>query len=309
MNQSKIKVLYIGGWGHSGSTILARILGQIDGFFHSGELRTVWLDGLKPSGICGCGVPLKQCSIWSSVFEKAFGGIEQIDREEMTRLRRRSEPKSQEVLQAILMPQIRSSIVSRLEKYVDVLEKLYRSIKDVTNCKVIVDDSLHPGYAYTLAQMSAIDLYIVHIIRDPRGSAYSWWKRRKTGLGQYTIRGSALGWSLRNIVTEMLGGNFPNNRYLQVFYEDLTARPRDTIESITNLIELKDCHLPFVSSDQVELGITHSVFGNPNRSKTGVVKVQQDDEWKRKLERSHYIKVMALIWPLMLKYGYFTHRN
>lgn len=48
VNEEKIKVLYIAGWGRSGSRILARTLSQVEGFFHGGELRTIWIDGLKP---------------------------------------------------------------------------------------------------------------------------------------------------------------------------------------------------------------------------------------------------------------------
>jgi len=32
------RVLYIAGWGRSGSTILDNVLGQVDGFFSAGEL-------------------------------------------------------------------------------------------------------------------------------------------------------------------------------------------------------------------------------------------------------------------------------
>ena len=35
-------VLYIGGDGRSGSTLLAAILGNHEGFFPVGEIRTVW---------------------------------------------------------------------------------------------------------------------------------------------------------------------------------------------------------------------------------------------------------------------------
>jgi len=33
------KVLYIAGWGRSGSTILDNVLGQLDGCFSTGELN------------------------------------------------------------------------------------------------------------------------------------------------------------------------------------------------------------------------------------------------------------------------------
>ena len=35
-------VLYIGGWGRSGSTLLSHLLGGLDGMVSVGELRYVW---------------------------------------------------------------------------------------------------------------------------------------------------------------------------------------------------------------------------------------------------------------------------
>ena len=36
------KVLFIGGYGRSGSTLLDRVLGSTDGFFSAGELRSLF---------------------------------------------------------------------------------------------------------------------------------------------------------------------------------------------------------------------------------------------------------------------------
>ena len=308
MSNKKIKVLYIAGWGRSGSTILARILGQIDGFFHGGELRTIWLDGLKPKGICGCGVAVRECPVWTSVFDEGFGGIDKINRQEMTKLRRNSEPKTQEVLLANFLSRIKSQLKSRLDSYNQVLTKLYQAIENTTNSQVIVDDSLHPGYAYTLSINPNIDLYLVHIIRDSRGCGYSWLKPSKH-LGNYSIRNNTFGWDLRNISTEILASNLPKEKYLQIFYEDFIRQPQVTLKKITQLVGEDNSILPFVSENEVNLGITHSVFGNPNRSKTGIIKLSLDEEWKTKLNRYDLMTVTTLSYPFLLKYGYFNSQK
>ncbi|AFY78192.1 MAG: sulfotransferase [Hydrococcus sp. C42_A2020_068] len=304
MDNNKIKVLYISGWGRSGSTILARILGQIDGFFHGGELRTIWVDGLKPNGLCGCGVLVRECSVWKAICDRAFGGIDKIDPPEITRLQRSSEPRTQEALLARFLPNVRSKLKSRLENYHAILDKLYRAIHEVTGSRVIVDDSNHPGYAYTLSMMPGIDLYIVHLIRDPRATAYSWSQRQKKGLGTYTIRDNSLGWNIRNLVTESLSRTV-SGKYLRLFYEDFAAKPKLAIQQILNLLEEQPSQLPFVSENEVRLGISHSVFGNPNRTDNGTVTIKLDDEWKKKLDKSDRTTVTTLTFPLLLKYGYF----
>src|SRR5207249_8771406 len=76
-----VKVLYVAGSGRSGSTILDRILGQVDGFFSAGELCNLWGRGLLARRRCGCGTPVPDCPVWGAVLAEAFGGADQVDAE------------------------------------------------------------------------------------------------------------------------------------------------------------------------------------------------------------------------------------
>ena len=60
-------VLYIAGTGRSGSTVLAAILGEVEGVFAAGEVRYLWQRGLVEGRLCGCGVPVAECPLWSAV--------------------------------------------------------------------------------------------------------------------------------------------------------------------------------------------------------------------------------------------------
>ena len=64
-------VLYIAGTGRSGSTVLANILGEVDGVFAAGEVRYLWQRGLKEGRLCGCGLPVRECPVWSKVLALA----------------------------------------------------------------------------------------------------------------------------------------------------------------------------------------------------------------------------------------------
>src|SRR5580692_3233646 len=64
-------VLYIAGTGRSGSTLLASLLGEVDGVFSAGEVRYLWQRGLAESRLCGCGVPVRECLIWSRVLAES----------------------------------------------------------------------------------------------------------------------------------------------------------------------------------------------------------------------------------------------
>src|SRR4029078_5765586 len=84
-----LRVLFIAGWGRSGSTLLDRILGQVPGVFSAGELRHIWQRGVGEDRLCGCGEPFASCSVWRKVSEISFGGWEELDLDEVQSLRGR----------------------------------------------------------------------------------------------------------------------------------------------------------------------------------------------------------------------------
>ena len=43
---TRAQVLYVGGWGRSGSTLLSHMLAQVAGHVSVGELRYVWQAGV-----------------------------------------------------------------------------------------------------------------------------------------------------------------------------------------------------------------------------------------------------------------------
>ena len=72
-SDERIKVLYIAGWGRSGSTVLGNILGQASGFQFIGEAQSVWQRGFIENQKCGCGKSFKACGLWIEIFNNAFG--------------------------------------------------------------------------------------------------------------------------------------------------------------------------------------------------------------------------------------------
>ena len=83
MSAETIKVLYIGGYGRSGSTLLDRLLGQMQGFHSVGEMWNIWQKCFIENQLCGCGKPFQECDFWSAVVEEGFGGFQQVDLEKI----------------------------------------------------------------------------------------------------------------------------------------------------------------------------------------------------------------------------------
>jgi hypothetical protein len=301
MNKNKIKVLYIAGWGRSGSTILGNILGEIDGFFHAGEVGKICKIGLSYNWNCGCGLPFKQCKLWKRILKNI-----QLKKHTKMMLSLERCVHNRQVPLLIINPKYKR-ISRKIKNKTPILEELYKSIQYVTHSKVIVDSSKTVSYAYVLNKISKINLYIIHLVRDPRAIAYSWRKKIKQ-MHIFSPTYSSINWLNRNIASEFFKKE-KNINFLQISYENFITEPKKIIRNILNFVEEKASNLPFVDKYKVKLNTNHTIWGNPNRIKTGIIKLKFDNEWKTKMKLKHKLLVTILTFPLLLKYGYLKKRK
>ncbi len=307
----KTKVLYVAGWGRSGSTILGRILGQVEGFFSVGELRLIWERGLIRNWLCGCGVSFRECPVWSEVVSRAFGDVSHAGAQRMIDLR-----EGGLRTRHLLTPARSKFLRTRVDyagDYLRALEKLYHTVRDVSQSRIIVDTSKSPSYGYVLKNIPGIDLYVLHLVRDPRAVAYSWGHRRKPRMDrkdepnnlmsrQGLVR-SSLAWDARNLATEGAFGREPE-RYTLLRYEDFVEDPRGVVGSILRFVGEDEVGSPFGGEREVALEASHTFSGNPDRFQGGTVKIEPDKEWKRSLSVARRAGVAALTWPGLVRYGY-----
>ena len=71
---SRITVVYLSGFGRSGSTLVERMLGAAPGWVNVGELVDLARSVARADELCGCGEPFSRCPVWTQVGEAAFGG-------------------------------------------------------------------------------------------------------------------------------------------------------------------------------------------------------------------------------------------
>jgi hypothetical protein len=109
-------------------------------------------------------------------------------------------------------------------------------------------------------------------------------------------------WSIWNVTTEMLWRDSPG-KYLKLCYEDFVAQPREAVKRILDLAQAGAVDLPFLTEYEIRLGANHTVYGNPNRFETGILRLRPDEEWKR-MKKPLKILVNVLTWPLLIRYGY-----
>jgi sulfotransferase family protein len=314
-----VKVLYIGGFGRSGSTLVERILGQVPGFCSAGELVFLWGRGLADNQLCGCGAAFSDCGFWQQVGQSAFGGWDAVDAGEMLSLQRMVDRNR--FIPAMVAPRLRPSHAAALERYADVLDHLYRAIAEVSGARVVIDASKHASSAYMLRRVSGLDLRVIHLVRDSRGVAYSWTKQVKkpeiTGdtpghpgvhddgayMPVHHPARSGARWLSYNLLFDMLG---TIDRTMVLRYEDVISDPRGTVERVLAHAgeTVEPDGLGFLGDGWVDLGVDHTVAGNPMRFKTGRLHVRLDHEWAQKFPRKQRALVTAITWPLQLRYGY-----
>ncbi len=308
MPEDKIKVLYIAGFGRSGSTILGNILGEVEGLFHGGELNFIWEHNLLENRLCGCGAPFDECEVWGSVLKRAFGGMDEVDAHEMVRLltlatRTRHIP-------LMFFSRGRRMLASRLGKYVVHLQKLYQAVQAITDSQVIVDSSKLPTYGHVLGMTPGIDLYVVHLVRDARAVAYSWLRKkpqpdidRLAYVHRMNTVESSLLWDVWNASAEALWRG-SSGRYVRLHYEDFVEEPQRALKNILAMLHEDSRELTFMDDRGVELEVSHTVSGNPNRFQTGMVQLRPDDEWVYRMRPRDKTLVTLLTLPLLARYGY-----
>jgi hypothetical protein len=303
MTIDPLKILYIGGWGRSGSTILGNILGSIDGFFFVGESRLAEQSVVEGEP-CGCGASLNHCEVWKTISRAALpyapasgpGGVFSLGKHARTRH-----------LPVVWTASGRRRWTAGLSDEVDRIDRAYREIQSAWGVRVIVDSSKAPGYARMLEMVPSAQMYVVHLVRDPRASAYSW-RRRKLRPNQHEmprrdIVTNSFYWNLFNLAVEKLWARRPG-RYMMLRYEDLIAEPVAAVDRVLQLIGESRARLPFAGPREARIGVSHTVNGNPLRMQSGVVRLSPDEEWRVRMGGSARSLVTALTWPLRRRYGY-----
>lgn len=305
--QDMTHVLYIGGWGRSGSTLLARLLGEVPGYAAVGELREGWLRGCRENRLCGCGERFLSCPFWSEVGVRAFGGWSSLPIERLLRAwRRYDRPWGVPLLAA-------ASRIPRpgdLDLLIEALADLYAAVREVSGARVIVDSSKLPSYALLLRTVPGLDVRMVHLVRDPRGVAFSWAKQvvRPDGVGggdrmpRFAPLPAAIRYDVYNAQTHLAA--LLGLPYLRVRYEDLVTDPPRCLGTILAFMGTASGAPPSLSGSTVELGVAHTVDGNPMRLSRGRLMIRPDEGWRAGLPARDRRLVTAVTFPLLRLYGY-----
>jgi hypothetical protein len=301
-------VVFIGGFGRSGSTLLECLLARLDDVVVLGEVEHLWHRGVLENQRCACGQPFHECPFWTEVGARAFGGWERSHAERVLEL------KAAVVRQRRLLGSARrrppAGYREPLQEYAAQHHAIYRAARDLSGASVVVDSSKFPPMAVALAHDASLDLRVLQIVRDIRGVAYSWSKtvaRPETETGQpmprYSPAYSSVSWLSHNLALDAV--RWLGRPVVRIRYEDLVDDAGDTVADAWRELGLPgEGRLPMVDRRTIELVPSHSVAGNPMRFRTGTTVLRADDEWQRRMPARDRRVVTALTAPLLARMGY-----
>jgi len=306
--EGPVRVLFIGGMGRSGSTLLDRLLGSTPGAVSIGEFRKFWRRGLQWREVCGCGQPIPECPFWADVVADAFGSFEAVDHEQLTRVEDRLLRDLRNTV-PLRFPRLLSKRMRRdLAVMLEARVRMFRSIAKVAGASLVIDSSKGPLYGQALRLSPGLDVYGVHLVRDSRAVAYSW-ARRKANIrtaGQVgemprlPAHVAAAHWLTKNAQMAFAFGGTGRGR--RVFYEAFARHPHETVSELLAWVGHPRADAP--RGGTVRFGVHHTVLGNPLRFERGEIAVRLDDEWRRAMPRRTRLLVTALTAPMLLAYGY-----
>jgi hypothetical protein len=189
---------------------------------------------------------------------------------------------------------------------------LYRAIGHLTGASWIVDGGKEPIFGALMARADVGTIATIHLVRDPRGVAYSWQKlvpsdSEPGNMPRKAPAKTAVDWVLQNLLVQ-LGLQRLGTGYVRIRYEDLTSRPEHVLGQISLATGLT-----IATAATAQHGIVppaasehHLVAGNPGvrQAVTNGLQVRTDEAWRTKLPLREQRVVTALCGALMTAYGY-----
>jgi Sulfotransferase family len=297
-----MRVLYITGMMRCGSTMIGNVLNEAERTLHIGELHFLWRNGILHEGTntsCGCGEILTDCPLWSKVLSAEVAadrhvaaGVEAV---QATRLRARH-----------TLARLTESIGPRrtppdVRWVTGVTAELYRAAAGSAGAEVVVDSSKYPAEAAALLGRDDLDVRVLHVVRDARATTHSY-RKDKSYVARMSAARSTGYWTAVNAASDLLA-LAGRDRYLRVRHEDFAARPAEIIDEVMAFAGITAPN-PVDAGGTVELGVNHTVTGNPDRFHHGRVLIRSDGRWRTELGWKPRAFTTAASAPQLLRYGY-----
>jgi hypothetical protein len=302
-----MKILYLMGAGHVGSTVIDVVIGaqpQIESLGEAWKLPTTWQTP-ETERPCACGALIRDCAFWRDVrrvwAEKVGDEDEGAYLAGMLRFQggRSAWPR-------LLANRLRPGAAFR--DYLRRNRALYEAVLQVGGKEMIVESSLSPRRALALASTPGIELYLVHVVRDGRGVIWSHRNPAKAKLRRSfrpapTARITRY-WISANLQSAYVSSCLPPERRMQLRYEDFAAAPHEALARIGEFVG-EDLSEVLTSEGAIRqpAPVRHTPGGNRVRL-LREVQVRPDAGWMEHLPDADRTLFWRRAGWLASRYGY-----
>jgi hypothetical protein len=300
MTERALRVVYIAGYGHSGSTILNIVLGQHPEVMGAGELVRLASAASSGEEFCSCGEPLTDCRLWRAVVRRWAAAVGEDPIGVYAQLQQSCERSAPAALPA-----------GTWDRYGHYTRKLLTAIHDVSGKAVIVDSSKLPARALALSRVPGIDLRILHVVRDGRGVAWSLRRQLaknpragvQTAKRKRSVLRTGLLWMIANLAAERAARAIDPSRVARVRYEGFVTDPAGALRAMGESIGVDLSSVTPDLADGQALAPGHVMSGNRARMADSL-HLKPDFDWRGQLPRWQRRLFEAAYWPVLRRYGY-----
>jgi len=257
-NTLPMKLIYLTGTSHSGSTLLDLMLNAHHEVVSVGEATNLNRSRHRKSGQlrlekCSCRAPcLLQCEFWSRVDS-------QLKEKEGTSL-----------------SDLDLNDYSNLKKWHAANLAFFKAVSDVSGKAIVVDSSKLPRRLSHLIRVDEFKVYPIHVIRDPKGHVAS--VMRKRGLWKSIFR--------YELVHEQIRRTLASVPHTVVRYEELVLSPEATLRRALAPLGLEFEARQLAWAEQIK----HTVAGNHLRFQTKS-ELCLDESWRHRLSLAQKLAV------------------
>lgn len=315
VNLNDVKVLYIVAHGHSGTTLLDTLVGNMPDAISTGELERIseWAVSEDVEKKCTCGDRIDQCPLWGDVCDHLIkrSGASQSRLDFWRAFDTRQGDVKTRIYTGIIYPillMLSNAKILKLFKFNHIVNKsskaaenswaLYDAISASSGNSLIVDSSKSPLRMKALYLLRPKSFYVIHLVRDGRAVVASYQRRLPKSVACY-----AKEWRTRFFYRWIMLLTVKSDRKKIVKYEDLATNPEMILKDICSFLNVSGEYVE--SSLKNPVGITHNISGNPARlNKAAMSNVVLDKRWMKEMSDNDVSIFNRISGRLNRKLGY-----
>jgi hypothetical protein len=320
------RVAYILAPSHSGSTLLAMLLGAHPDACTVGELKITRL-GNVDNYLCACGAPITQCEFWKGIARRMEeSGVSFDVTNAQTALMAHGSAYTNRLLRPLhrnrFMEFARDTALSlsptwhrQRRTFAERNVALMQSVAAQSGAQIVVDSSKTAIRLKYLLRLPQLDVRVIRLIRDGRGGALALMepaafadatdpKLRGGGSGgnrddeRLTMEQAAHEWKRSNEEADEIVKTIDPSRVTTIHYEDVCQHPLGTLGNVFQFLGLDP------SNGTVDFRDTpQHVIGNGMRLDSSA-EIRLDERWRQQLSDDDLSTFERVAGAANRRYGY-----